>query len=119
MSISSSIINVGELKQLLELQRMEVTTDSSGFMEEELVTFAKCRCKVEFDDRLMREVFKDDGIDTTIVRIFTIRYVPNVTIKDKILFKGNVYEIYGFNNINEENRFLKIWARAIEQWVKL
>jgi hypothetical protein len=41
--------------------------------------------------------------------------VPNVTIKDRILFKGNVYEIYGFNNINEENRFLKIWARAIEQ----
>lgn len=107
------VINLGELKQTLELQRVETITDSSGFMEEQLVTFAKVRCKIEFDDRLMREVFKEEGLDTTITRIFTIRFIPNLTVKDKILFKGQTYEIYGMNNINEEDRFLKIWARAI------
>lgn len=109
-----NVINLGDLKQMLELQRVQTVTDSSGFIEEKLVTFAKARCKVEFDDRLMREVFKDDGIDTTLVKIFTIRFVPDVSMKDKILFKGKSFEIYGMNNVNEEDRFLKIWARAIE-----
>ena len=108
-----SVINVGDLKQVLEIQRVESIEDSSGFIEEKMTTIAKARCKVEFDDRLMREVFKDDGIDTSSVKIFTIRYVPNINQKDEILFKGESYQIYGINNVNEENRFLKIWARAI------
>lgn len=109
----SKVINLGDLKQQLEIQRVTKVTDEYGFSKEELVTVARARCKVEFDDRLMREIFKNGGVDTTQAKIFVVRYIPNLTIADKILFKNAQYEIYGFNNVNEENRFLKIWARTI------
>lgn len=115
MSIAPrSEVSIGDLKHVLEIQRVIEDKDESGFPIETLKTIAKVRCKVEFDDRLMREIFKDDGIDTVSVKIFTIRYFEGLTIKDKILYKGKNYEIYGFNNLNEECRFYKVWARSIE-----
>ena len=117
-------ISIGTFKHMAELQRLMPTkdetdesgfpTDESGFHKENWVTFAKLRCNVEFDDRLMREIFKDDGIDTVSVKIFTFRYFEGLSIKDRILYKGQSYEIYGFNNLNEENRFYKVWARSVE-----
>lgn len=109
----SKVINLGDLKQQLEIQRVTKVVDEYGFAKEEVVTIAKVRCKVEFDDRLMREFFKNDGVDTTQTKIFVIRYIPDLNVTDKILFKNSQYEIYGFNNVNEDNRFLKIWARTI------
>ena len=113
--MSSKVINLGDLKNVVEVQRFTVTTDSFGFQQEEWTTICNTRAKIEFDDRLMREVFKDDGIDSTIVKIFTFRYFKGLTTKDRILYDGNSYEIYGINNVNEENRFYKVWARAIWQ----
>lgn len=113
--MSSKVINLGDLKLLIEIQRNTITTDSYGFQQEEWTTICKTRAKTEFDDRLMKEIFKDDGIDTTIVKIFTFRYFRGLTVKDRILFNGQTYEIYGINNINDENRFYKVWARAIWQ----
>lgn len=107
-------VSIGTLKHMAELQRLTSTTDEMGFPKEDWVTFAKVRCSVDFDDRLMKEIFKDDGIDTTSVKIFTFRYFEGLTIKDRVLYRGKNYEIYGFNNVNEENRFYKVWARCVE-----
>lgn len=107
-------ISIGTLKHMAELQRLTTTTDEMGFPKEDWVTIAKLRCNVEFDDRLMREIFKDDGVDTSSVKIFTFRYFKDLTIKDRVFYRGKNYEIYGFNNINEEDRFLKVWARSVE-----
>lgn len=107
-------MNVGDLKHLCEVQRLVTSTDEFGFQSEEWKTIAKPRCKIEFDDRLMREIFKDDGITTTSVKIFTFRYFDGLTFKDRIFYKNKSYEIYGFNNVNEESKFYKVWARAID-----
>lgn len=107
-------ISIGTLKHQAELQRLTSTTDENGFPIEEWVTFAKLRCSVEFDDRLMREIFKDDGVNTASVKIFTFRYFKGLTIKDRVYYDGKAYSIYGFNNINEESKFYKVWARCVE-----
>lgn len=107
-------MNVGDLKHLCEVQRLTTTTDELGFHVEEWKTIAKPRCKIEFDDRLMREIFKDDGINTTTVKIFTFRYFDGLTTKDRIFYRNKSYEIYGFNNVNEESKFYKVWARGID-----
>lgn len=108
-------VNIGDLKSVIEIQEKKTIVDSAGFQTEEWVTIAKTRAKTEFDDRLMREVFLDDGITTTIVKIFTFRYFPNLTEQHRIFFKGKAFEIYGINNLDDTNRFLKVWGRNICQ----
>lgn len=108
-------VAVGSLNQVIELQRLTTISDEFGFQQEEWVTYAKPRARTEFDDRLMRENFKNEGIDTTAVKIFTFRFVPGVTEKDRILFKGESYELYGINNMDDANRFIKVWGRKICQ----
>lgn len=63
----------------------------------------------------MRENFKNEGIDTTIVKIFTFRFQRDISVADRIFYNGESYELYGINNINEENRFTKVWGRKICQ----
>lgn len=106
-------ISIGELKKVIEIQRVETTTDALGFQEDVWTTIVTTRAKTEFDDRLMRETFKEDGIDSSNVKIFTFRYFQGLSTKDRILFEGQDYEIYGFNDINDEHRFYKVWARTL------
>lgn len=107
-------MNVGELKHQCEVQRLTTTTDENGFQVQQWTTVAKPRCKIEFDDRLIREIFKDDGITTTSVKIFTFRYFEGLLFTDRIFYKGKGYEIYGLNNVNEKGNYYKVWARAID-----
>lgn len=109
-----TMVSIGALKQIAKIQRLENTIDVMGFSKEEWVTIANLRCSVNFDDRQIREVFKDNGVDSTSVKIFTFRYFDNVTVKDRILYRNMTYEITGIQNIGEENRFLKIWGRCVE-----
>lgn len=107
-------VRVGLLQHMVELQRLTSTVDESGFASEEWVTYARPRCNVEFDDRLMREIFKDDGVDTSSAKVFTFRYFKGLSIKDRVFYRDKAYEIYGFNNLNEQDRYYKVWARCVE-----
>lgn len=115
MATLSSSVNLGDLKKVMEIQRVESVADSMGFQKDTWTTICRTRCKTEFDDRLMREVMRDGGIEATFTKIFTFRYVKGLTTKDVILFEGEHYEIYGINDINDEHRFLKVWGRKICQ----
>lgn len=108
-------INLGDLKRVIEIQKLTSTSDSSGFQQETWRTVCTTRAKVEFDDRLMREIFRDDGVDSTVVKIFTFRYFRELSTRHRILIDGVPHEIYGFNNVNNEGRFHKVWAREICQ----
>lgn len=110
----SKKVKLGELKHPIEIQEFKPTTDEMGFPIEEWTTIVKARAKTEFDDRLMREVFKDEGINSTSVKLFTFRYFKGLTEKHRILFNGVPYEVYAFNNVDDENRFYKVWARVVK-----
>lgn len=107
-------ISIGDLKHPIEIQRFEHQIDEYGFNTPIWTTIAKPRAKVEFDDRLIRQVLRDDGVDTTTVTMFTIRYIPNLTTKDRIIFKNEEYEIYAKQDYGARERFLLIWGRKIE-----
>ena len=114
MSLSTQV-KLGELKKVAKLQRIVTTTDNLGFIKETKEDIATVRCKVEFDDRLIREIAKDGGVSTSIVKIFTFRFVKGITIKDFILYDGDLYELYGIKDIDDEGRFLKVWGKMICQ----
>lgn len=106
-------MNVGQLRHVIEIQRFETITDEGGFNAEEWTTIASPRCKIEFDNRLMREVFRDDMVVSTGVLIFTFRYFKGLTTKDSILYDGKRYEIYGINNVNNVGQYYQVWGRVI------
>lgn len=108
-------VNAGDLRQVIEIQRLQSVADDCGYQIEEWITIAQVRAKTEFDDRLMREIVRDGGSDCTTVKIFTFRYINDLDMKDRIIFNGVAYKIYGINNINDEQRYLKVWARALWQ----
>lgn len=113
-------INIGDLKQVMELQELTITTDKCGFQVEEWKTILKTRCRVEFDKsyKLNKEVATAEGISTFTARIFTFRYNPRINVsvtKHRILFKGNYYQLQVLNNIDEENRFMMVWGNLICQ----
>lgn len=106
-------INIGELKKVVEILEVVTTTDDSGFQVEDYEVLLKTRAKMEFDDRLIREVFREEGVDSTVVKIFTIRYIPNLSTKHIIRYNNTLYEIYAINNLDEENRYLRIWGKTV------
>lgn len=107
-------VPIGELRIPIEIQRFEHNIDDYGFNQPIWTTIAKPRAKVEFDDRLIRQVLRDDGVDSTTVMLFTIRYIPNLTTKDRIVYKNDEYEIYAQQDLGARQRFLMLWGRKIE-----
>jgi SPP1 family predicted phage head-tail adaptor len=107
-------VNIGDLRVPIEIQRFEHKVDDYGFNQNVWTTIATPRAKVEFDDRLIRQVLRDDGVDATTASLFTIRYNPDITTKDRIIYNNEEYEIYAKQDMGARGRFLMIWGRKIE-----
>lgn len=110
-------INLGDLKHLIEVQELRVTTDEYGFQKEQWTTLFKARAKIDFDKsyKLNKEVWSADGIETITTKIFTFRKVPNVevNVKQRIKYKDYFYQICVCNDLDEEGRFIMAWGNRI------
>ena len=82
MAVQNVTVRVGDLNTPIEIQRFEHDTDEYGFTTPIWTTIARPRCRVDFDDRLIRQILRDDGVDATTVKLFTMRYIPNITTKN-------------------------------------
>lgn len=111
------ILELGKLKHIIEIQEITIGQDDYGFQVETPKTILKTRAMVEFDKsyKLNKEVWSADGIETFATKIFTFRKHPNISInqKQKLIFKDEQYQIYIVNDIDEEGRFVKVWANRI------
>lgn len=112
--IGFKTINIGELREPITIQRFEHDIDEYGFNTPIWKTIATPRAKIEFDDRQIRQVLRDDGVDVTTVSIFTIRYIPDITTKDRILYNNEEYEIYAKQDLGARHRLMMLWGRKIE-----
>lgn len=111
------IVEIGKLKHPIEIQQVIVDVDECGFQVEKNKTILKTRCMIEFDKsyKLNKEVWTAEGVDTFTTKIFTFRKHPSIEItqKQKLIYKGQEYQIYIVNDIDEEGRFVKVWANRI------
>lgn len=55
-----------------------------------------------------RELIHADKIDATAASTFTVRFDADILESDKIVFKGNDYNIRSIVNVDELDRFLSI-----------
>lgn len=110
-------LELGSLKHIIEVQELTTKADEYGFQTETYQTIYKTRAMLEFDKsyKLNKEVWSAEGIETFSTKIFTFRKHPSIEIhtRQKILFKGKLYQIYIANDMDEEGRFVKVWANII------
>lgn len=110
-------IDIGKLKNVIEIQELLVVADEHGFQNETWTTVLKTRAMLEFDKsyKLNKEVWSADGITTFETKIFTFRKHPSIEIhiRQRIKFKDKFYQIYICNDMDEEGRFVKVWANTI------
>ena len=106
-------VEIGRLNTPIEIQRFEHRIDKHGFNVHDWTVIARPRCLIQFDDGV-RQIIRDDGVDATNVKLFTMRYIPDITTKDRIVYNNRNYEIYSVHVINEERRFMRLWGREIE-----
>ena len=110
-------VELGSLKHMIEVKEVVSTTDDYGFQVENLETVLRTRAMIEFDKsyKLNKEIWSSDGIETVSTKIFTFRKPPSIEIhtRQKISHKGSDYQIYIVNDMDEEGRFVKVWANKV------
>ena len=56
------------------------------------------------------QTFDGTNIANAVTHLFYIRYIPNVTFEDWILYKGERYDIVDVENLDERNEFYVLRA---------
>lgn len=107
------LINPGDLKHKITVFRYEDTIDEEGFKVKDYKKILECKAKLE------KSKTKDDGIGKSSTKTYyiesstptincVIRYNKNITDNDYVECKGKVYGISEIEDIDFENRFLRI-----------
>lgn len=107
------VINPGEFKHLIIIQKVNFTNDDDGFLKEEWVDIQKTRARIV--NTSGKEFQSSDGTANSISTKFTIRYSKNtnIDVKDRIIFNNNIYNIIYINNIQEECKYLEIVTERV------
>lgn len=106
-------INISEFKHPITFQRLE-EVNNFGIVQEEYVDLYSTRAKINHTTG--KEFIVNNGITSSITTKFTIRLNRNheLTTKDRLIYKGKVYNITYINNILEENNYLEIVGELVE-----
>ncbi len=99
-------ITASDLKHKIQIHRLTEVADPLGGFETSWVLLKSKWAKVA--PMSGRELIHADKIDATAASTFTVRFDADILESDKIVFKGNDYNIRSIVNIDEEDRFLSI-----------
>lgn len=99
-------MNIGQLRNRIEFQRLETDYDDEGFPVDDYVTFQKAWADV--NDLYGKEYWNSKQVISENITVFHTRYYKNVDINSLILFNNQKYEIVEIDNIKYLNKELKI-----------
>ena len=106
------IKNAGEFNRKIEIVRDTPRVDNEGFEHTEPVVILAPYAKIKTTKGFTLIANGSDFEKAT--TNFTIRYPGiEITRKDKIHYKGKVYEILYLNDVDEENVILEIQAKEV------
>lgn len=105
-------MQAGELRQRIEIQRLKKCIDEHGATKTVYLPLKTVWAKA--NGLYGREWWdaKEYGSENTVE--FTIRYnaVKDLTVQDRILFRGQLYNIFSVDNVLFRGEFWKIKATA-------
>lgn len=99
-------ITPSDLRHRIQIYRLNEVADALGGFTTTWVLHKTKWAKVK--PMPGRELIHADKIDATAASTFTVRFDADILESDKIVFKGNDYNIRSIVNVDEEDRFLSI-----------
>lgn len=107
-------MNIGRLKQRITIQKKETLIDENGFEVEEWIDYKTVWASVKNING--KEFFQAQQAQSQASKKVTIRYLrdldssldSNVSLKHRIKYKSNNYNLIYSDNIQEQNRFIEL-----------
>ena len=99
-------IKVGDLRHRVSIQRKTRAPDGVGGSIVTWVQYATPWCKITpktGSERIYLDRLNAQGLSTVIMR-----YRADMSEKDKLVFRGNEYQIRSIINIEERNRYSEL-----------
>jgi head-tail adaptor len=101
---------IGDLSTKIEVETRDITAPTGGVdFDESFGTFKTLWAMVQTAGT-GETIFDESNIEQSITHHFYVRYVPNFNFQKWIKYKDQYYNILDVENLNEEDRFLKIRA---------
>lgn len=106
-------MQAGEMRHRIEIQRL-VKVVENNVTTTKYQTLKKVWAKA--NGLYGREKWDEDIYEAERTTIFIIRHIacPDLTVKDRILFRGKLYNITHIDNVLFGDHFVKITAVAVE-----
>lgn len=106
-------INLSELKHSIAIERFTKVKDEDNRLVEVWSTLCRSRAKILYTRGA--EYTEAYGTKSTVGVTFYIRYNhESITSRDRVVYKGNYYNIIYVNNIQEGNNFYEIKAELVQ-----
>lgn len=108
----------GEMRHRVEIQRL-IKVLTGNVTTTDYQTLKTVWAKV--NGLYGREKWEEDVYEADRTAVFTIRHIacPDLTVKDRLVFRGKVYNITHIDNVLFVNQFVKITAVAMEEGAAL
>lgn len=106
------VLDIGELRHRIIIQKQEITTNENGFEEEEWVDYKIVWAGV--NNLYGKEYFEAAAIQMENAVKFTIRYLAGLDATMRILFNHRQYNIISVDNIKYNNRFIVIQGVEVD-----
>lgn len=104
----------GMLNRRISIERKTLTADALGGFTEIWQPLAQPWANIK--PMSGREIIHADKIDAVAVSRFIIRHNPNLREDDRVLYRGNYYNIRSLVNIDEQYEYTEITAeRGVAQ----
>ncbi len=103
------MMQAGKLQHRIELQRLNETVAASGAVSESWATYATG--KAELRQAGLSEFLTSYGEGTSNTAVFLLRWVPGVSVSDRIIHGGKVWNIVAIAEIGRR-RGLELRAVA-------
>ena len=97
-------MSAGKLIHVLTVQRATTAPDAAGTPVETWVTLATLRAELVSDasDEATRPA---GGAQDRARRVFRVRYVAGITLADRVMFRGQAWNIKGIAEVGRRSRY--------------
>lgn len=100
---------IGDLKHTIKIIDKDLVPIDCT-VDFDLTDKLSTRAKIKNANSKDRKIFDDTNEGISITHIFSIRYTNAIEADDNILYDSRYFTIQGYEDIDEEKRFLKIFV---------
>lgn len=108
-----SVVNVGSFREFIEIQDYTSKINDNGFEEKGWITLHKKRASAKAPSLKKQEVFKNQGIEITLMMEFKFRYIEGISYGQRILWNGNQWDIKGIENPDGKKVYHQILCERV------